>query len=277
MQHHYRTATLEPSPVAAGVSFMFSTRGKGTPRMDTTVIRLSNEMRSRQSTRYRARRQSHGTITGRLFHDVHSTEDSTEDTVPITVASPDKPEEPNKPDTPQNRPGWLRRGAKWLVGTILSLIAAATLALAVALTLVPILIGGHALTIVSGSMTPCLSVGAVVVNKPAEPDSLHPGDIITYVKEGDLVTHRIVEKTHGERGPIFTTKGDANDTVDDPPVQAEQVHGKLWYDVPHIGTARNFVASQAGLTIIGSAAALITTVWFLIHLNRPNKTSGKDS
>jgi signal peptidase len=188
-----------------------------------------------------------------------------------------------EPESTRRRRGWPRRVFGWLAGTVASLVVAAILAMAIGLTLVPVIAGGHTLTVLSGSMVPRLPVGSVVVDKPAAPSSLQVGDIVTYHTSSTdpafpnaLVTHRIIAKKRGAHGPVFTTKGDANNTADEEPVQASQIRGKLWYDVPYIGTIRNFLTSKAGLTMIGGAVLLIAAVWFLIRVNRPSGATGKD-
>jgi signal peptidase len=195
------------------------------------------------------------------------------------TASPDESTAPipaGEPETARPRRGWPRRIAGWLLGVVSSLVVAAILALAIGLTLVPAVAGGHTLTVLSGSMVPRLPVGSVVVDKPIEASSLKVGDIVTYASGDNLITHRVVAKKAGAHGPVFTTKGDANNTADQKPVQASQIRGKLWYDVPYIGTARNFLATKAGLTMIGGAIVLIAAVWFLVHLFRPSGEAGKD-
>jgi signal peptidase len=169
---------------------------------------------------------------------------------------------------------WPRRVLGWLVGTVSTLVVAAIVALAVGLTVVPAVAGGHTLTVLSGSMVPRLPVGSVVVDKPVPAGSLRVGDIVTYAKGHDLITHRIVQVKSDSGDPVFTTKGDANNTADQKPVHASQIRGKLWYDVPYIGTTRNFLASRAGLTAIGGGVLLIAAVWFLIRISRPNRSDG---
>jgi signal peptidase len=167
----------------------------------------------------------------------------------------------------------------WLLGGLVSLIVAGIVALAVVLTVVPAVAGGHTLTVLSGSMVPRLPVGSVVVDKPVKANSLAVGDIVTYrtassTKPNILVTHRITAIKHKKGGPVFTTKGDANNVADAKPVHASQIRGKLWYDVPYIGTARNFLGSRAGLLMIGSAVVLVAAIWFLVRLNRPSRSAG---
>lgn len=173
--------------------------------------------------------------------------------------------EPRRSSTP-------RRYLARLVSVVASLAVVAIAAVAVALTLVPALVSGHAVTVLSPSMTPDLPAGSVLVDKPVAADSLRVGDVITYATTDQvsgapiLITHRIVEIGSGSGGPTFITKGDANNAADDRPVEAAQVRGKVWYHVPYIGVVRNFLLAQGAGLIIGGAVALVAAVWFLVHL-----------
>lgn len=156
-----------------------------------------------------------------------------------------------------------------LIAVISTLAVLAIVALAVGLTAVPAIAGGHTLTVLSGSMVPRLPVGSVVVDKPVKPESLRVGDIVTYSLGKNLITHRVVAIKHDASGPLFTTKGDANDSADSQPVHTSQIRGKFWYDVPYIGIVRSFLISKAGLMAVGGAVLLLLAVWTLVRLNRP--------
>ena len=166
-----------------------------------------------------------------------------------------------------------------------TLAVVAIAAVAVALTLVPALVHGHAVTVLSPSMTPELPPGSVLVDRPADADSLRVGDVITYATTDQVsgkpisVTHRIVEIEPGSGGPTFITQGDANNAPDDRPVEAAQIQGKVWYHVPYIGVARNFLLAQGAGLIIGGAVALVAALWFLVHLlgSDPKPQSGTGS
>ena len=156
------------------------------------------------------------------------------------------------------------------VGAMLSAaVVVAILALAVGVTVVPAVVGGHTLTVLSGSMAPRLPVGSVVVDKPADPATLRVDDIITYELGDDLITHRIVAIKQTADGPLFTTQGDANEIADTKPVAASQIRGRLWYVVPYIGTVRGFLLSRAGLIAGSAAVLLIGAIWLLARVNRP--------
>ncbi|QDP97954.1 signal peptidase I [Microlunatus elymi] len=164
-----------------------------------------------------------------------------------------------------------RRFLGRLGAVVLTLVVVAVVALAVALTVLPALVGGQTLTVLSGSMQPRLPVGSVVVNKPADVATLQRGDIVTYAIGDTLITHRIVAIKQSSDGPVFTTRGDANNADDTAPVHAAQLRGRLWYDVPYIGTVRNFVLSKAGIMVGGGAVVLCAGIWFLVRLNRPRE------
>jgi signal peptidase len=172
------------------------------------------------------------------------------------------------------RPSAVRRWLGRLISLVATLAVVGIAAVAVALTVVPALVGGSALTVLSGSMVPEFSPGAMVVDKPAPASSLRVGDVITYATTDEasgtpiLITHRIVAIESSSAGPAFITKGDAIDAADDRPVEAAQIRGQVWYSVPYIGTARNFLLAQGAGLILGGAVGLVAAVWFLIHLLR---------
>lgn len=76
---------------------------------------------------------------------------------------------------------------------------------------------------------------------------LKVGDVITFQLTGEAVaTHRIVEVVGGSGGPIFRTKGDANDTVDGNLISAENIVGKVVFTIPYLGYTVEFIQTQTG-------------------------------
>jgi signal peptidase len=133
---------------------------------------------------------------------------------------------------------WVRRVVAWTA--ILGFAAAIAVAV-----VVPRLGGGTPYAILTGSMRPGMPPGTLVVVRPAAPESLGIGDVITYqLSSGEtaVVTHRIVSvaiKADGQR--TFRTQGDANNVVDQKPVLPVQIRGKLWYSVPKLGYVNRYV------------------------------------
>jgi signal peptidase len=118
------------------------------------------------------------------------------------------------------------------------------------LTVIPRATHGTALTVLTGSMTPGIPVGSVVIDRPVDPGTLRVGDIATYQKEpgkAEYITHRIV-KIDGSTSPTtFTFKGDANRGADEAPVPATAIRGKVWFHVPYLGATRDALHTKGGL------------------------------
>lgn len=90
--------------------------------------------------------------------------------------------------------------------------------------------------IISGSMSPEIEVGDVVLIQRMHPTEIELGDIVIYNAGNVRITHRVIEIKEDARGlPLFITQGDANARPDSSPVEAEQVLGKVINIVPRIG------------------------------------------
>lgn len=152
---------------------------------------------------------------------------------------------------------------------MLSLLLALIVGALVTLTVVPRAVGGAALTVLTGSMTPEIAVGSVIIVRPADPGTLKVGDVVTYQKEPGkpaYVTHRIV-KVHQDTHPVtLTTKGDANRSVDLDPIPVTAVRGKVLFDVPYLGTVKNAISTGGTglmllvLGLIGYALVQVVSV-----------------
>lgn len=179
---------------------------------------------------------------------------------PVTERLPIGRPHPAAP--PPREPHPARRVLAWAGGTLVVLVVA----LAVAVAVVPALGGATPLTVLSGSMEPALPVGATVVVRPQPAASIAAGDVITFTDrdeatgESRVVTHRVLEV---RPGPEFVTRGDANDAPDPGVVAAADVLGVQWYHVPFVGLLRERVLSvpgaffALGLALVGVAVHLL--------------------
>lgn len=117
------------------------------------------------------------------------------------------------------------------------------IAFALIITALTMIIAGYKFMIVSsGSMTPTLPLGSLVIVTPCEYEDLKCGDIVTMDANGINLTHRIVgkydEKKITTRGYLiegepgydeqyyWVTKGDASDTIDGP--LKKEIVGKVY-------------------------------------------------
>src|SRR6478672_10039486 len=124
------------------------------------------------------------------------------------------------------------RAAEWM---LLVAFVGAVLAAVV----VPRLAGATPYAVLTGSMSPGMPRGSLVVVREVDPAGISTGDVITFMPRPDdttTVTHRVVGVGFDASGDrVFTTRGDANDSVDPWTVQGAHVLGQRWYAVPYLG------------------------------------------
>lgn len=154
------------------------------------------------------------------------------------------------------------------IGSALAIALVAGL-LAVSL-IVPRLMNGAALTVLTGSMRPTYPPGSLVVVRPVEPENVRVADVITFQEPGasSFTTHRVVEIGTDDLGRReFVTKGDGNETPDIRPVAADSVRGEVVFGLPIVGSLRDWAASPLGL----GAVALTLTAAVVWDRLRPSK------
>lgn len=91
------------------------------------------------------------------------------------------------------------------------------------------------LAVATGSMEPNISVGDMVICAQAGGEDLEVGDVMVFYRDGEIVVHRIVGIAEETTGPVYTTRGDANNADDADPVPAEDVIGRVILVVPKLG------------------------------------------
>ena len=112
----------------------------------------------------------------------------------------------------------------------------------------PFGVGGA--VVLSGSMEPAISVDDLIIVKAA--DSFEVGDVIVYQSGKIPVVHRIVAMD----GETVTTRGDANNT-DDNPVELSQVKGRVVAVIPYVGKLVRLLKTPP-VTILLIIAAVAT-------------------
>ena len=140
-----------------------------------------------------------------------------------------------------------------------TLAVVAALALAAMFLVIPRITGGAALSVLTGSMTPTIPAGSLVLVVPTDPQTVRTGDVITFQAApgvAEYITHRVVEVRPNTTPATFITKGDANKGVDAEPVPAGAVRGIVRFHLPYLGDAAEFVRTPAGLVAVGAAAGL---------------------
>ena len=149
-------------------------------------------------------------------------------------------------------PSLLRTGAARLASALTTMAVVALVVLACLLLVVAVasrlspegrftVFGHPVMTVLSGSMSPAIDTGDMVIDDPVAPEragSLQVGQVISfYDAPGSdvVITHRIVEIDTSGTEVAYRTKGDANTGVGPDPRPASTVIGVVHTTVPRAG------------------------------------------
>lgn len=121
----------------------------------------------------------------------------------------------------------------------------------------------------SGSMEPEISVDDMIVIK--EQDDYQEGDVITFERDGSLITHRIIEKSQNS----FVTKGDANQVPDLEEVDMADVVGKTVFVIPKAGRVIYYLRTPLGMACIVFAGLLLLELPALFNKKKEGMENGK--
>lgn len=114
---------------------------------------------------------------------------------------------------------------------------------------IPSILGFAPLTVISGSMSPGIETGDMIVIIKNN-SSIKPGDIITYRLAGVLVTHRVKEISRDAVKEVFVTQGDANSVSDYKTVDRSQIVGKYLFRIPFGGYIKACLRGMPGILLL---------------------------
>lgn len=167
----------------------------------------------------------------------------------------------------------MSKGLKQMWKVITNMMAAVILVLAALLVGVR-LFGYTPFVVLSGSMEPAYPTGSLIYVKKAAPETVQPGDPITFHLSGGLVaTHRAVEIDRTEK--TFTTKGDANKVADGNPVAYASLIGIPVFCVPKLGYVSAFLSQPPGMYLGWAAIGAVLLLMLLPDILSPSEKSGK--
>jgi signal peptidase I len=129
----------------------------------------------------------------------------------------------------------------------------------------------RAMTVLSGSMTPALEVGDLVVAQVVPPSGLSAGDVVTFRDSGRdrYVTHRVQSIVwRGDLADVIT-RGDANLVGEEWTLPADGTVGRVVLRIPYAGYAVGSLGTPAGqLGLAG--VALFLAGWAIRVIWRPD-------
>ena len=115
----------------------------------------------------------------------------------------------------------------------------ASIPIIVCLVALVILVSGifknRLIAIASDSMSPTYYRGDAVIYEKIKPEELKKGDILVLKHSNIIVTHRIIDIKKKQDIYYYTTKGDANNSVDSYISTSDNVVGKVDYAIKYIG------------------------------------------
>ncbi len=95
----------------------------------------------------------------------------------------------------------------------------------------------NALAIASGSMTPNINKGDVVIIEKIDNNftSLKKGKVIAFKKDNRIIVHRLVNIIKDKDTYYFYTKGDANKDIDNFVIEGDMIIGVVKQQIPCVG------------------------------------------
>ncbi len=142
--------------------------------------------------------------------------------------------------------------------------------------IIPRVLGYKSFAVLSGSMTPEISVGSIVFAKETPFEDFKVGDIVTYrLSDEMMVTHRVAEIDTSKQE--FVTKGDANNAVDAEPVVFSRVVGRVAFHVPYLGYMSIYIKTPIGIAAICGVLFVLILLFFLPEVFKKEDKNKKNT
>ena len=136
-------------------------------------------------------------------------------------------------------------------------------------------LGVYPTVIISGSMSPLIKPGDLVIIAKVPYYRIHVGDIIQFWDGEEFVVHRVIDIKRYKNTLFFITKGDANNAPDLDPVHQSNVMGKLILVIPKIGwlsiiakqvTWKAYSIARENLSVFLIAVTMIALISYFLKV-----------
>ncbi len=132
------------------------------------------------------------------------------------------------------------------------------------------ILGYKSYIIKTNSMEPTISINDVVITKKVKKEKIKKGDVITFLQEGEVITHRI---TQIDDNGNYTTKGDNNNIEDIFKITYENIEGKHILTIPYLGKIVQALDNKIVLLII---TLIILIFMFITILNQEKRENRRE-
>ena len=110
--------------------------------------------------------------------------------------------------------------------------------------------GYKSFIIKTNSMEPTIDINDVIITKKVQEEELKVQDIITFIKDNEVITHRITKIDNEENIKKYTTKGDNNNIEDSFKITYDNIEGKHILTIPNLGVIVKVLENQIIFLII---------------------------
>ena len=131
--------------------------------------------------------------------------------------------------------------------------------------------GYKSYVIKTNSMEPTINVDDVVINKEVKQEDLLVGDVITFLQDGEVITHRITKIDNDGDKIQYSTKGDNNNIEDTFKITYENIEGKHLLTIPYLGKIIELLENKLLFLII----LLIILIFMFVQLVNQEKKDNR--
>ena len=136
--------------------------------------------------------------------------------------------------------------------------------------IIPNILGLYGFTVSTGSMEPAIKTGDYLISRKVKSDDIKVGDIITFIDENTIITHRVSEIINQNEETMFITKGDGNNVEDDTTVMSENIVSKYVFKVPMLGYILDYFKYMNPISKVGILELICLFYLFIDRIEKNN-------